>query len=107
MDVPFRGMQRQHGLVYLAALEEPGSTGLDSQINFQGFPGSDQPEYDTWGLTGVSTLLVACIWHQPKIEQWFKLSVDELSHQHRAQQRCVAGKLCRLAGEMAAAAFIA
>lgn len=54
MDVPFRGMQRQHTLVYLAALEEPGSTGLDTQINFQGFPGADQPEYEDFGVDGVS-----------------------------------------------------
>lgn len=54
MDVTFRGMQRQHDLVYLAALEEPGSTGLNSQINFQGFPGAYQDTYETWGATGVS-----------------------------------------------------
>ena len=33
------GMQRQHLLVYLAALDEPLATGLESQINFQPYPG--------------------------------------------------------------------
>lgn len=32
-------MQRQHILVYLAALDEPLATGLESQINFQPYPG--------------------------------------------------------------------
>lgn len=55
MDVPFRGMQRQHGLEYLAALAEPDSTGLDSQINFQAFPGADKTgDYEVWGVDGVS-----------------------------------------------------
>lgn len=62
MDVPFRGMQRQHGLVYLAALEEPGSEDLDSQINFQGFAGAYQPDYETWHLTGVRAIFgVVCV----------------------------------------------
>eukprot|EP00752_Nemacystus_decipiens_P005758 g5207.t1 len=39
MDVPYRGMQRQHLLVYLAALDEPLVTGLDAHVNFQPYPG--------------------------------------------------------------------
>lgn len=53
--LPTPGMQRQHLLVYLAALDEPLATGLDSQINFQPYPGSDMAEYAVWGTTGVST----------------------------------------------------
>ena len=38
MDVPFRGMQRQHQLVYLAALENPSpSDGTVSDINMQSY----------------------------------------------------------------------
>lgn len=82
MDVPFRGMQRQHGLVYLAALEEPGSTGLDSQINFQGFPGSDQPEYETWGLTGVSKKKIGVLRAFMGIRGSFRVALcaDEISY---------------------------
>lgn len=48
-------MQRQHLLVYLAALDDPLATGLDSQINFRPYPGLPMAPYDDWGLTGVST----------------------------------------------------
>ncbi len=55
MDVPFRGMQRQHLGVYLAALDDPSAEGLDSQINFQTYAGRDLSEFEDWGVTGVCT----------------------------------------------------
>ena len=46
MDVPFRAMQRQHQLVYLAALEDPSpADGTVSDINMQGYPGSSHDGY--------------------------------------------------------------
>ena len=55
MDVPFRGMQRQHNRLYLAALDDPSAEGLASQINFQTYAGRDLSEYEDWGNTGVCT----------------------------------------------------
>lgn len=53
---PTPGMQRQHILVYLAALDDPLATGLDSQINFQSYPGFDMSEsgFTDLGTTAVS-----------------------------------------------------
>ncbi|CAN0521290.1 unnamed protein product, partial [Ectocarpus sp. 12 AP-2014] len=54
MDVPFRGMQRQHPLVYLAALDDPSpAAGTISDINFQAYAGFDMTSYLEWGLDGV------------------------------------------------------
>lgn len=42
MDVPFRAMQRQHQLVYLAALEDPSpADGTVSDINMQSYAAID------------------------------------------------------------------
>lgn len=40
MDIPFRGMQGQHKLIYLAALDDP-ATGSVSEINFQSYVNED------------------------------------------------------------------
>ncbi|CAM9131372.1 unnamed protein product [Ectocarpus fasciculatus] len=54
MDVPFRGMQRQHPLVYLAALDDPSpAAGTISDINFQAYAGFDMTGYQEWGIDGV------------------------------------------------------
>ena len=53
MDVPFRGMQRHHDRLYLAALDDPSAEGLTSQINFQTYPGRDLSGFADWGTTGV------------------------------------------------------
>ncbi|CAM9376272.1 unnamed protein product, partial [Ectocarpus sp. 8 AP-2014] len=54
MDVPFRGMQRQHPLVYLAALDDPSpAAGTISDINFQAYAGFDMAGYLEWGVDGV------------------------------------------------------
>lgn len=43
MDVPFRGMQFQNELIYLAALEHPSATVSD--INIQSYRGRDTTYY--------------------------------------------------------------
>ncbi|CAM9133762.1 unnamed protein product [Ectocarpus sp. 6 AP-2014] len=54
MDIPFRGMQRQHPLVYLAALDDPSpAAGTISDINFQAYAGFDMTGYLEWGVDGV------------------------------------------------------
>ena len=55
MDVPFRGVQRQHDRLYVAALNDPSAEGLASQINFQTYAGRDLSDFVDWGLTGVCT----------------------------------------------------
>ncbi|CAN0020957.1 unnamed protein product [Scytosiphon promiscuus] len=50
MDVPFRGLQRQHDLIYLAALDDP-SEPETTQINFQTYAGrglSGNVGYEDW-----------------------------------------------------------
>lgn len=45
MDVPFRGMQRQHLLVYLASLEDPSpAAGVVSGVNMQMYAAFDMEE---------------------------------------------------------------
>ncbi|CAM9481056.1 unnamed protein product [Pylaiella littoralis] len=51
MDVPFRAMQRQHRLVYIAALDNPyPAEGVVSQINMQGFAAFNMTSYLDYGL---------------------------------------------------------
>lgn len=56
MDVPFRGMQRQHSLVYLASVDNPSpAAGEASEVNTQMYPGFDMAEdgYLDFGLATV------------------------------------------------------
>lgn len=55
MDVAFRGMQRQHLLIYISALEDPDST-VVSYIDFQSYPDFNMSHegYLKWGEDAVS-----------------------------------------------------
>ncbi|CAN0020887.1 unnamed protein product [Scytosiphon promiscuus] len=44
MDASFRGMQRQHDLVYLAVMDDPSAPDT-SKINFQSYPGRSVSSY--------------------------------------------------------------
>ncbi|CAM9752851.1 unnamed protein product, partial [Hapterophycus canaliculatus] len=83
MDVPFRGIQRQHDRLYLAALDDP-SAPTTSQINFQSHAAQDMSGdvYVKWGETedcderhlgedfdGTSYEPRCRIWYQDAIEE--------------------------------------
>lgn len=57
MDVAFRGMQRQHSLIFIAALEDPTAERVVPYINFQSYPDFDMSHegYLKWGENAVST----------------------------------------------------
>ncbi|CAB1113047.1 unnamed protein product [Ectocarpus sp. CCAP 1310/34] len=81
MDVPFRGMQRQHPLVYLAALDDPSpADGTISDINFQAYAGFDMTPYLQWGLVGVCDSWDETTYtgdsYEPRCRLWYQNAIE-------------------------------
>ncbi|CAM9134455.1 unnamed protein product [Ectocarpus sp. 6 AP-2014] len=81
MDVPFRGMQRQHPLVYLAALDDPfPAAGTISDINFQAYAGFDMTGHLEWGVDGVCDSWDETTYtgdsYEPRCRLWYQGAID-------------------------------
>ncbi|CAM9131295.1 unnamed protein product [Ectocarpus fasciculatus] len=81
MDVPFRGMQRQHPLVYFAALDDASpAAGTVSDINFQAYAGFDMSPYLEWGVDGVCDSWDETIYtgnsYEPRCRPWYQDAIE-------------------------------